>query len=207
LSSIYRIVIVRPDGPDAFYIGQARDFSRRRSDHLRALRGARHANPRLQNLFNKHGEIAFRFEALLICAPVLATEYEQLVLDSYIARFGRDVINIRRECVISSAGVKFSDATRAKLSAAKKGKPGRRWTPEQKAKISATKKGVPRKPETIEAHRRAITGKTFSEETRRKMSLAWKGRTISAETRARMSESAKARKRKNYVTEAVERIS
>lgn len=199
MSSIYRIVVSRPQQPDIFYIGQASDFSRRRADHLRVLRGNRHENRRLQNLFNKYKESAFYFEVLLICEPATATEYEQIVLNSYIVRFGENIANIRRECVSSSAGIKMSAETRAKLSAAKKGRPGRRWTPEQKAKISATKKGVPRKVETIEAHRKAITGKVFSDETRRKMSIARRRWVISDETRARMSESAKARKRKTVV--------
>jgi group I intron endonuclease len=190
VSCIYKIIVRRTDKPDLIYIGQAKDFDRRRRDHLKALRGSRHDNPRLQNLFSKHGAAAFCFEQILICSPDMATRYEQAILDFYIREVGRDVLNIHRKCVTSSCGVKRSAAVRAKISAAKKGKPGRRWTEEEKAKVSATKKGIKLRPEQVEAHRIAMTGRCASEKTRAKMSRSQKLRTDTEETKAKKRDAA-----------------
>ena len=46
-------------------------------------------------------------------------------------------------------GIKFSPETRAKMRAAKKGRKGRKMSPEFCAKISAALKGIKKTPETI----------------------------------------------------------
>jgi group I intron endonuclease len=199
MSCIYRIVVTRFGQPELYYIGQAKIFDRRKREHLKAARKGRHDNRRLQNLFWKYGSDAFRFEQIVVCSSENATMYEQAILDFYIGIFKSRIINICRQCVTSAAGIRHSVESRANMSAAKKGKPGRRWTDEQKAKVSATKKGKPRKLETIEAHRKAITGKKFTAETRQKMSVAAKGRRLSLETRAKMSASALLRARKPHL--------
>jgi group I intron endonuclease len=196
-AGIYRIIVRRPGKPDLYYVGQAIDFSRRDRDHMRHLRGKRHANQRLQALFEKYGADIFSFERLLICAPDTLQCYEQAVLDFYIATFGRRVLNICRECVSSSRGTKRSKQSRALMSAAKKGKPGRIWTPESCAKVSATKKGIPPSRKTIDAGIKARTGSTASLETRAKMSAKHTGRTDSDETKAKKSAA-----RKNLSAEA-----
>ena len=59
-------------------------------------------------------------------------------------------------------------------------------SPEQRSKISASLKG--RKNPTVA---KALTGRTLSEETRKKISIAGKGRKHSMETRQKLSQMAK----------------
>lgn len=186
ITCIYRIVVRRPAKPDLFYIGQAMDFHRRKSYHLRDLRGHRHDNNRMQNLFVKYGEEAFSFKNVLVCSPAMTTHYEQAVLDFNVLNFGRKVLNIRRECVSSSAGVKFSAEARANMSAAKKGKPGRRWSEEEKAKVSKKNKGRKHDQKQVDACRLRMTGSKRSVETRIKMSEARKGYVLTEETKAKL---------------------
>jgi hypothetical protein len=94
-------------------------------------------------------------------------------------------------------GMRASPETRAKLSAAREGKPhphegrppseatrakqsaisvGRLFSPETRAKLSAANMGRGQSPETIAKRSVALTGCVRSPETRAKMSLAkWKG--------------------------------
>jgi hypothetical protein len=74
------------------------------------------------------------------------------------------------------AGETRSPETRAKISAALKGRPGRPLSPENKAKL-------------IEANRRRAgrTHRPHTPETRAKISAAQKGRKLSPETRAKLS--------------------
>lgn len=44
------------------YVGQTTNFSRRKKDHLSALRNNKHINPKLQNAWNKYGEDSFYWE-------------------------------------------------------------------------------------------------------------------------------------------------
>lgn len=111
-----------------------------------------------------------------------------------------------------------SPETRAKLSAARKGKPwsekrraagvrygrpcseatiakmsaaklGKKMSAETRAKMSAAHRGKPQTPEAREAHSRALLGKKHSAAHRLHNSLARRGRKLPPETRAKMSES------------------
>lgn len=44
------------------YVGQTTNFSRRKENHLSALRNNKHVNPKLQSSWNKYGEENFYFE-------------------------------------------------------------------------------------------------------------------------------------------------
>lgn len=85
------------------------------------------------------------------------------------------------------SGVMMSEQSRAKMSEAKKGKPGRPITPETRAKIGNAHRG-----KVISAEHRARVGMANSERkvsdtTRAKLSAVHKVRPKSAETRASMS--------------------
>jgi hypothetical protein len=93
---------------------------------------------------------------------------------------------------------KHSDETKAKLSAAKKGKPngmsGKTHSDETKAKIRAAQKNARNKPEVIAKMSAAQKGKTHSDETKAKMSASRKGenngmsgKTHPDETKAKIS--------------------
>jgi hypothetical protein len=84
----------------------------------------------------------------------------------------------RRQKLIERNKDGASDETRAKMSAAKKGKPGPKHSEETKLKIGLANKGK------IVVH---------TEESKRKISQAGKGKIRSAETRAKISEALKGR--------------
>lgn len=46
------------------YIGSAVNFTQRKAEHIRTLRGKRHKNKHLQNAWNKYGEDSFEFSIL-----------------------------------------------------------------------------------------------------------------------------------------------
>mgnify|MGYP003670933698 CR=1 FL=1 len=78
----------------------------------------------------------------------------------------------------------FSEETRAKLSAAQKGK---KLTPENRAKLLAANKGKKLTPETRAKIGAAQKGRKMSPENRAKLLAANKGRKMSPENRAKMS--------------------
>lgn len=77
-----------------------------------------------------------------------------------------------------------SQKTRAKLSASKK---GRVFSQEAKDKMSASRKGKVASPEAREKMSKAKRGRKFSEEHRAKISAAHRGKTLSQETRAKLT--------------------
>lgn len=182
ISTIYKIIVRRENKPELSYIGQAIDFDRRTKDHKKSLKNGHHENSALRNLFAKYGEEAFEFKPLILCLSDQATFYEQLILDAEILRSGRHVLNIRRICVASHAGRKFSASARANMSAAKRGRPGWKWTEEQKASLSLKKKGIAPSPEQCAAHSIKMTGRKASDLTRKKMSESQRKRRHPPET-------------------------
>jgi len=96
-------------------------------------------------------------------------------------------------------GHKQSDETRAKMSAARKGKPSpNKGKPSPKKGKPSPKRGIPtgrKTPPEVKAKLSAKNkGQKRSTETRQKMSLAKKGRIVSMETRAKLSEVHKGKK-------------
>lgn len=77
------IYILRNLATNRIYVGSSKEMQRRWGHHLRALRRGAHKNGKLQNSFNKHGEAAWRFESLLVCAESDLQFYEQLVIDGW----------------------------------------------------------------------------------------------------------------------------
>ena len=152
VSGIYRIRIDRGVAPPKFYIGQAAIFEKRWASHLRTLRLGKHKNQPLQRAFAKYGEVSLSFEILLICRRNDLNFYEKMILDSLP---DDAVYNLCRACVGSKLGVPMTLETKAKISAANK---GRRLGPEQR-----------------EAVRQANMRRVVSAETREKMSLSHMG--------------------------------
>jgi group I intron endonuclease len=192
-AGIYCVTVSRPGKPLLFYIGQAVDLARRQFDHARHLQARRHCNRRLQSLHDKYGSDAFRCEVLLVCSPEELTRYEQAVLDHYLATAGRRVLNIQRQCVVTPRGIRHTARSRANMSAAKKGKPGRLWTEESKAKLRLTKKGKMPSAATITAGIVARLGTRASAQTRAKMSASQRGRVDPPEVRKKKRLAALAR--------------
>lgn len=160
------------------YIGSAVRLQRRWLEHRSALRRNVHKSPKLQNAWNKYGEENFIFKPLLICAPSAVLMYEQRALDVYRPSYNT--------CPTAgnSSGVKHTEATRARMSAANKGK---KLSPEHIAKISAGNKGKKISAETKARQSAAAAGRVQSEETKKKLSELNSGKTMSAETKAKIS--------------------
>lgn len=102
-------------------------------------------NKHLQNAFDKYGESAFSFEPLIICEKnkEILTLYENAVLSIYQPD---RLYNKRPNGADSSLGMRHTPETRAKMSAAGRGKTK---SPEHRAKIAASQKGKKKRPETI----------------------------------------------------------
>jgi hypothetical protein len=129
------------------------------------------------------------------------TEEEAFRHEKYmIAVFGRKdlgtgILRNRTNGGEGSSGAIHTPETRAKISAAMKGKNspnyGKTLSPETKAKLSAAQKGKTLSPETKAKISAAQKGKTLSPETKAKMSAAKKDTSRSLETRVKISESLK----------------
>ena len=102
-----------------FYIGSAVNLANRKREHFGDLRKDKHPNPRLQNSYNRDGANAFRF------AIVERVEHAETLI-----MFEQHYIdNLRPEYNLapiagSTLGVKYSEESKAKLSAARRAYPG-----------------------------------------------------------------------------------
>lgn len=143
------------------YIGSAVSFSQRWGQHRKHLRRGRHHSVALQRAWDKYGEIAFQFRALLICTPKDLHDYEQRCLDGLKPEY-----NICK-IVGTSLGVKRSPEARARMSLA-----------------ASRRVRVPHSAATREKLRLAHTGKVLTAEHRAKLSAAHTGKALSAKTRA-----------------------
>ena len=65
------------------YVGSATDFKARWRVHRCLLNKGTHHSPHLQAYWNKHGEQAFSFRKLLVCATKDLLMYEQRCIDGY----------------------------------------------------------------------------------------------------------------------------
>lgn len=65
------------------YFGQAKNISRRKSQHLSSLRNNKHGNQHLQNAWNKYGESDFEFYVVEKCDEDLLDEKEMYYINKY----------------------------------------------------------------------------------------------------------------------------
>ncbi len=63
------------------YVGSTVNFRSRWATHKSYLRKGTHHSRKLQHSFSKHGEAAFLFNKLLVCAPEKLLMFEQICLD------------------------------------------------------------------------------------------------------------------------------
>ena len=174
------------------YVGSAVGLSRRWISHRRDLRRGNHTNRKLQHSWNKHGESVFRFSVLeYVADKQRLLEREQFWLD----KTKSPTIGYNIAATAGSLlGMKFSDETRSKMSAARK---GRKLSPEHIAKTREALLGRKMTLEQRQKMRDARLGRKFrphSAETRAKMSLAAKGRKKSVEHVAKIAASLRGRK-------------
>jgi group I intron endonuclease len=183
------------------YVGSAMNLLRRYDQHCQSLRAGTHCNSHLQSAFRKYCEGAFQFEVLEECEITRLIEREQWWLDVAQPEYNLS------PTAGSPLGVKHTAETRAKFSAARKGKP---FSAEHKANLAATMKGNKRNlgkkqtPETRAKHAASMmgnrhnVGRKHTAEAKANMSVAqrgkrlgravWnKGKIMSAEYRAKNS--------------------
>jgi group I intron endonuclease len=182
------------------YIGQASNLRKRENDHFEQLRRDKHKNLYLQRSFNKYGEDNFVFNILLYCEQNELTYYEQGLVDRLSPEY-----NLRRDCVDSNLGIKFSDEVRKKLSELHKG-----WVmpDEQRKRQSESRRGEnnpnfgkhwdeevrksmgrPMTEERKEFFRQLRTGTTMPIEIREKIAEGNRGKIMSEDSKKKLSES------------------
>ena len=123
------------------YIGSSNDIKSRWTVHKSILRGNFHENTHLQSSWNKHGELNFIFEIVLLCEEFELFRYEQWFLDN-IVRWGIDY-NIAKFADAPMRGRNHSEETKIKMSLANKGTAyalGYKHTKETKTKLSKYQK-------------------------------------------------------------------
>jgi group I intron endonuclease len=170
MGTIYRI---RNLADGKVYIGQAVNFEKRKSRHLWELRSNRHKNEHLQRAWLAHGEQNFVFEILESDVPnTMLVEAEQRHIDDHSSSDWSKGYN-KAPVAGSNIGLKYSEASRLKMSAAQK---GRTFTDEARKRIAAT-----------------LTGKVQSSETIAKRVAKIKGLERTPEWTARLSASQNAR--------------
>ena len=176
---IYKITCLITGKP---YVGQTRQkLNRRISQHKCDSKKAKYG---IDAAIKKYGWENFSVEVLETCPVEMLNEREKF----FIAKLNTQVPNGYNLTDGGDTALNISEETRARMSAAKKGKPSNRkglpLTEEHKAKIAASKKGTP-------AHNK---GKHLSEAQKALLSAINKGKKYgphSPETIAKIIESNK----------------
>ena len=137
-SGIYAIVN-RVTGD--YYLGSAFVLRKRRNSHLHALRRGKHDSIYLQRAWVKYGPDAFYFKPFIVCRRQDLIFFEQRAIDALKPRYNM--------CprAGNNAGRKFSDAAKAKMRQAKLGK---KYSEAHRAAISAATKGKPKPKPSLE---------------------------------------------------------
>lgn len=161
------------------YVGQSVSIKRRQYEHLSCLRRGKHRSAKLQHAWNKYGESNFVFSELE------CVERDKGLLASrenfHIAQGSEYNICPAGE---SSLGHKWSAESRARLSAARKGK---LLTAEHRAKVSLALTGRPVSPETQARLSAAQKGRFFTETHKQNLRQSRARQVCSAATRQKMS--------------------
>ena len=172
-AGVYAIVNL-DDGYGTAYVGSSVKLWERWISHKSRLRRNKHVNLHLQSACNRYGIEAFAFHVLeIIDSNVELVELEQYWLSSF-RKTGR-VYNVGECAIAPMTGRKHTKAARQRMSDALK---GRKCSKEARERMS-----------------KAQRSKYLSEEARRRMGDAMRGKpkTFSTETRRKISEAAKIR--------------
>jgi len=201
------------------YIGSAKNLIKRWATHKWALTRNRHHSIYFQNAWNKYGRDAFEFNVLAICPIDLLIYYEQQFINQMNPEYNiapvagsslgikatdetKRKMSVARRGNKYALGFKHTDETRRKISEGGKGKvpwiKGKHHSEETKAKIRASLIGIKRSDETKLKHHfaslgnKSNTGRKFTEEERRQISILkmgntnWLGRKHTEETKEKM---------------------
>lgn len=163
---------------DHIYIGSSCSLRHRIGRHFTDLRGNHHDNRHLQAAFNKYGEASFVWVVLELVEPDQLLALEQKYIDETKPQY--NIAMVAGTC----RGVVRSDAHRAAISAAQK---GRKASAETRARISAAATGRIMSAEHRARLGAANLGRVKSEAEREKLRAALLGRVFTPDTIKRMS--------------------
>ena len=219
------IYCIRNTANGKVYVGSAINFDARWRVHRCLLEGGKHHSRALQRSWIKHGKDRFTFEILeYVAVKTDLIVREQFWIDTLKAfkPTGYNVVpkagsrlgatqptpsQAHRDAVSRvHTGKIVSAETRAKLSAAGKGRPqpklrGRVVSAEARAKIAAAQKGRQFSEASKEKMRAAKLGVRRTQEAIAAVVAGQKGLKRTAETRARMSDAQKRRFAKTNISD------
>jgi group I intron endonuclease len=181
------------------YVGKtATSFEGRWNKHRKTLWGHTHFNRHLQNAWLKYGAKAFEF---VVLEDVQDEQQLAEIENWYLAYFRSIGVQMYNHKIAGPAGIQHhSDETRAKISAAFRGKPlseshraniakartGRKHSETTKAKIGQIGRGRTPSPETLIRMREVQLGKIIPTEQRVAISQKLQGHSVSDETREKL---------------------
>lgn len=96
------------------YIGSSKRIERRWSEHRKQLRARNHHARYLQHAWDRHGEEAFKFRILLVCAEDMLTFYEQCLLDGLRPAYNGSSRADKRRPLDATIRKQMSDAARTR---------------------------------------------------------------------------------------------
>ncbi len=193
------VYVIHNNNTGKFYIGSAVRLLKRKNDHFSELRKGTHGNSKLQNAWNKYGEMAFQFVIIEILEHL-----EDLIPfeDLWIKEFFPQGImyNILPEAG-SNLGMKASEETLEKLRIYHTGLV---QSQETIAKRVAKTTGLKRTPETIEKLASANRGQKRTPEQCARISAAHIGVSngpASEERKKKVGDALRGRKQEDWVIE------
>ncbi|WP_426070173.1 GIY-YIG nuclease family protein [Janthinobacterium sp. DSP2-3-3] len=162
------------------YVGSAVKFKTRWNAHLTTLRRKCHENKKLQAAWLKYGEGSLVFSVIEVVTDLSnLVQREQHWIDLLNTfKAGYNMCPTAGNCI----GRRFSDESRAKMSASAM---GRVMSPETRVKLSASGRAVSR--EVRDRIAKLNSGQKRTLETRARQSAAQIGKTHSAETKAKLA--------------------
>lgn len=200
-AGIYKIVNLKNN---KIYIGSSSNLKSRKYTHFKLLENNKHCNIKLQNSYNLHGKINFKWEVI---EEVQFNENKQILKENLLEReqywidkyFGKDCYNFN-PIAGSRLGSKDSEETIEKKRISCTGKKRSEEFKQKMKELSKLEnhinpcfKGRKHSDESINKNREAHRGKKLSEETKDKIGNALRNKPLSEETKKKMSEAKKGR--------------
>lgn len=162
------------------YIGQSEDVKRRVDAHERALRHNTHYNKHLQSAWNKYGADSFEFTMLEFCPEELLDEREVYYIETYNSFNNGYNMNIGGS---SNRGYKHTDESKQKMAESHPDVSGENnpmygHAVQEFMTQDGIKKWKHNISMAVSGDKNPFYGKTHSDETRKKISVARKGKLV-----------------------------
>lgn len=195
-----------------FYIGSAKRFKERWSNHYSSLRRNKHHNKFLQNDFNKYGEKSFLFEVVEVMENHTTEERrlrEQTYIDISLNDFEKKELcfNLSKHTILKEGQWSSNpEATRVKMSEASKkrwNEPGYRDDISEKMKKGWTKEAKENARQRLSGKGNPMYGKVTSEETKMLLSEASKKMWLDEETKQKIVNGLSDRTKRQWQDEEV----